>query len=177
MNLCMHSLSKIVYIILLGLGQKLYASHPTEFQLNWKQGGTAILVRLYELSPKHGLKPSQTGIVDQKVSRLLQHELKDGKVAVWPGQKQALLLVIENPSEYEFRFSVAPHSTHPESDTLDFKFFCLCNGHVYKIPSGKTWYRLLEIKGDKTLTAKKIELTHTIIEVSKEPPRELLHEH
>lgn len=144
-----------------------FAGSRTMFNVEWVTSGLPIKVHLYMLKNNHGLRDSQTGIVDEQIKSLMTLEIDSSKVPLWTSQEQPLLIVIENTSNKPVDFSVAPHHTVPMEEAMNFKFFCLCNGHVYNIPSKGMWYRHMKLKADATLSAKDIHLKHVIFAAKK----------
>lgn len=146
----------------ISMGMSEASGTRTLFNLEWDTSGLPIKVHLYMLKKNHGLADSQTGIVNDKIKSLMTLEIDSSTVPLWTSQEQPLLIVIENTSDKPIDFSVAPHHTMPSEEAMNFKFFCLCNGHVYHIPARGSWYRQMKLKADSSLSAKEIHLRHVI---------------
>lgn len=139
----------------------------TVFSLEWDYSNLPIHVHMYLLPKGNGLRDSQTGVLTDKIKALMTNEITDSKVRMWSHQQKDILLVIDNLADHALNFSVAPHHTAPVDESMNFKFFCLCNGHVYHIPAKGRWYRQMKLKADDTLSAKDVTLRHVIYEAKK----------
>lgn len=137
------------------------------FSLEWDSAGLPIKVKTYLVPKGSDIRDNETGVMTEKIRALLKEEIPGGKVRMWDKQQKAILLVIENLSDKDVDFSVAPHHTAPVEESMNFKFFCLCNGHIYHIPAKGTWYRQMKLKSDEGLSAKDVILRHTIYAAKK----------
>lgn len=79
------------------------------------------------------------------------------------GETRRAVLVYRNPSDKTVRFFAAPHNAEPPRVSLGFKFKCLCTNHVYEVPPGKTWYRVVELKAEPGAKGGKLEVRHHLV--------------
>lgn len=162
----MPSISKIILLFLLII-PKFALAESQKIQLEWAYKDLPVKFRLFEAATNRKYKIGEMGYI-KKIDELpALREIKDHAFNVNVGGRTLLYLTAENTTDSEISFAVAPHETNPVEFSLGFIFRCLCNGHVYKIPPGQTWYRLMELKSTGTQkTADTIHLKHTAFAVT-----------
>ena len=134
----------------------------------WTYEGVPAGIRLFEL--KSGSWPVwQTEVVARLEQAPLGAEVPGSTVLLLPGQTKRIALVYENAGRGTIDFFAAPHSITPGRDALGFKFRCLCTNHVYKIPPGHWWYRVVELRLDREFAGARLEVSHELVAV--EPAR------
>ena len=83
-----------------------------------------------------------------------------------PGEALRAVLVYHNKSAKTVRFFAAPHAATPSSATLGFKFKCLCTNHVYEVPPGRFWYRVVELRLAREYEGRRLEIRHNLVAVT-----------
>lgn len=96
-------------------------------------------------------------------------ELAGGKVSLRPGESRRLLLVYHNPGKTAVKFFASPHHVHPDESSLGFEFACLCMNHVYTVPPGGWWWRVVELKLEKDFAAAALEVKHVLLAPALKP--------
>lgn len=141
----------------------------TEYKLEWDYEGLPFEVRTARAPISELRRVAEMGIVDDKIHLPIQGQMPDGKVILNGGESAVVYLFIKNTGKKTIRFSVAPHSTHPGASALGFSFNCLCNGHIYEVPPGKIWYRIMELRNHKSgnSSSEPVTLMHHIFKVDK----------
>lgn len=79
------------------------------------------------------------------------------------GETRRAVLVYHNATDKPVRFFAAPHSAAPARVSLGFKFKCLCVNHVYAVPPGQWWYRVVELRAEPGAKGGRLELTHQLV--------------
>lgn len=162
---------KYFAIVLIFIGEWAHAS--SLFQLQFKNTGNLdFIYSIYELPPNMSGKVGAMGSL-QKVTELGTIKiLKDGSIELNSNEDKILALVVEAKKTREVDFYVSPHSNNQPQYDLDFRFNCLCYGHVYHLEKGKSWFRILKLstKNLESKIKKKnevIQLSHDFIEIEK----------
>lgn len=154
-------------LLLLGFTVKAGPRVPTEYKLEWDYDGLPFEVRTARAPGGEVSRVSETGVVSDQVKLPILSQMPDGKVKIADGESAIIYLFVKNNGKKKIRFSVAPHSTHPGASALGFSFNCLCNGHIYEVPPGKIWYRIMELKAHGTGSKESVQLMHHIFKVNK----------
>ena len=81
-------------------------------------------------------------------------------------EEKSFLLVMKNSTGDDKYFFAVPHLALPAEGAGGIFFECLCNSSVYKIPPGKTWYRVVRLQMEKRLFPAPVALVHSIVGVS-----------
>lgn len=140
-----------------------------QFQLEWVYKNVPLHIQVGEASDSVADKVATTGVVDDLKGLSLVNPIDDAVFTVEERTSKYMYLFAKNNTDHEIVFSVAPHETNPVEYSLGFAFHCLCNGHVYRVPPGKYWYRIVELhNGGIQKTSDVIHLKHTVFAV-KEP--------
>ncbi|MCP5467718.1 MAG: hypothetical protein H7A32_00425 [Deltaproteobacteria bacterium] len=102
----------------------------------------------------------------KKLSEIpLGKEIQNSTLYLETNKSKRFILVMKNNSSKTLHFFAAPHELSPPELSLGFKFKCLCLNHVYKIPPGEYWYRVVEIHLDDNFKNKEVNVTHDLIKV------------
>lgn len=91
--------------------------------------------------------------------------IENSDIRVKPGMNRMFYLVYRNPGSKTEAFFAAPHSISPPEVSLGFKFHCLCINHVYKVPPGYEWIRLVRADLDKEFSGSELTATHILVSV------------
>jgi hypothetical protein len=159
---------KINFFIFMILALSFGAAHAkTKVKLEWDIGKLPFEVKTAMGPSSISNRVAEHGVYNAKLSLPVSKKLDDGTFEVGSGEKVVLYLLIKNKGSKPIKFSVAPHSTHPGASALGFVFNCLCNGHVYEVPPGAIWYRIMNLNTTEFLDKEDITLKHTIFEVKK----------
>lgn len=153
-----------VVLIVIATQRRVYAG---QFELLWDVGKLPFEVKIVEGMPTLKSRVSETGIVTPKTELLILKHLPEQKVEVPRNSESYIYLLIKNKGTKTYKFSVAPHSTHPGESSIGFHFECLCNGHVYTVKKGEVWYRILALKNSVNSDERLVTLKHNIFQVKK----------
>jgi hypothetical protein len=126
-----------------------------------------VSMTIHEPAAGRAFKLWEMGVGD-KAAMPVAGPISESLLRMNPGSKKAFVLVFHNPSDQPVYFFAAPHVADPPEYSLGFKFKCLCVNHVYEVPPGKYWYRVVEMRLAPKFTGKSLEVRHTLIGVSKE---------
>ncbi len=154
-------------LILLFVRQALAA----EVDVSFKTKDFPLAVKLYEPNAEKSKKVSETKVIDSKASLPITKEIR-GAFNILGGESKSLVMVIENTTGKDMYFFVAPHTMHPDHASAGFYFECLCNHSVYKLPAGKTWYRVLRLNLVKDSRVKFFKVEHQIIGLAENVVKE-----
>lgn len=159
---------KISTLILLLFARQTLAA---EVDVSFKAKDFPLAVKLYEPNAEKSKKISETKVIDNKSSLPVTTEIH-GAFKILAGESKSLVMVIENTTNKDMYFFVAPHTMHPDHASAGFYFECLCNHSVYKLPAGKTWYRVLRLNLIKDSHAKTFKVEHQIIGLAENVVKE-----
>lgn len=138
----------------------------TDFQLLWDFGKLPFDLRIVRINGR--MQVGEIGIAKPDQQFPQPTPLVDGHVKVALKTEALLVLFLRNTSSKKIRFAVAPHSTTPGESALGFAFTCLCNGHIYEVGPGETWYRVMKLAYRNSQPAASIVLKHVIFEVTND---------
>jgi hypothetical protein len=140
---------------------------PVPVRVEWTYDGIPPGMKLYELKP--GDWPIwKTETVDSVSDAPVTKEVPASTLLLRPGQSRTVALFYTNLSGRTVHFFAAPHHIEPEGDSLGFKFKCLCTNHVYAVPPGHSWYRVVELKLAKGFVGDHLDIRHRLIAVGEE---------
>lgn len=159
--------SIILAVSTLALSSMAQAQAVTEYEVVWDFPALPFEVSTLQLQLTEKLRVAEFGELLKETRLPIQKKLTDGKFMLRAGEQAILAIVVKNLGNKEVRFSVAPHSTQPGASALGFHFNCLCNGHVYIVPAGKTWYRIMSLQSLPSESSEHVLLRHKIYVVKK----------
>ena len=87
---------------------------------------------------------------------------------------RSFVLAVQNNSSSDKYFFAAPHTLSPVETSLGVMFECLCNHHVYKIPSHQWWFRIARLKMDKSQYPKNKKVIHVVHDIVEVPEQKAL---
>jgi hypothetical protein len=141
-------------------------------KLKFDYQDTKLRVQLYDVKSEYTFSVSKTALAKSLNETPAAGPLKDELSFTPDDDAKTFLMVVSNTSKIARYFFASPHTLHPGHASLGLLFECLCNHHVYKVPAGMIWYRIVRLKADfKKIPAGKkgtIQLTHAFVEVPEE---------
>lgn len=156
----------VLAFALSALTHSVWAEQAVKIHVTWKYKGFPASVSLYELKGKPVLWETQS--VASLASAPVAQPIADSVLTLTPGQRKRFVLVVQNPGVQPLFFFAAPHTVHPEEDTLGFKFKCLCINHAYTINPKETWYRVVEFRLSRDFVGNELTISHTIIGIDSQ---------
>lgn len=141
--------------------------------IKWSYQKVDGVMKIYEPTAARPLTLWEMGngkaLADLPVSK----EIASSRVQIPIGGKKQFVLVMKNDSAKTTYFFAAPHHMDPPEFSLGFKFKCLCVNHVFKIPPGEFWYRVVELHLDENYGGgEAITITHNLIGVAADRMQE-----
>lgn len=155
--------SKLIAFLVLVFSNACFGA---EYEMLWDHDGLNIDISMARAPSGVATRVAEFGVLTPNISLPTIRKLAENKVELRAKEEGIVYLFIKNNESKTLRFSVAPHGTHPAESALGFHFNCLCNGHIYEVPSGKTWYRIMQIKVS-TDSKGPVILRHKIFRVKK----------
>lgn len=95
-------------------------------------------------------------------------EISSKPVKIRKGSQKCIAYSVENKSDKDIYFYVAPHETIPSENSLGNKLFCICNGRVYRVPPNSTWIRVGQLNIEKNSFGNELTFRHRIIGLTPE---------
>lgn len=130
--------------------------------LQWAYDGMPPGMEVWELTPgQHELWKTEAVPEFPQVPALSRFE--SAVVPVPARSSRRVALVYHNTSGSPLRFFAAPHHVEPLQGSLGFKFKCLCTNHVYTVPPGYWWYRIVEIRLAPEFSGDRMEVEHHLV--------------
>ena len=144
---------------------KPVAAQEALLHIRWEYKNLPGKMELYEALPgdKNGLWFMQ--LLRPGEPRPYGKRIENADIRVKPGMNRKFYLVYKNPGSKTEAFFAAPHSISPPEISLGFKFHCLCINHVYKVPPGYEWIRLVQADLDKQFSGNELTATHVLVSV------------
>lgn len=140
------------------------AAEPAEVVVSWAHEGLPEGMTLCELKP--GDWPLwQTGTVERVEESPAGSPVPASTVRLRPGETLRAALLYTNRTSRTLRFFAAPHHVEPARASLGFKFKCLCTNHVYEVPPGRSWYRVVELRLARGFSGRRLEIKHHLVAV------------
>lgn len=118
-----------------------------------------------------------TNSVANLVAAPVGEKIETSSFELTPGQRKRFVLIVKNPTDKPKHFFAAPHTVHPEEESLGFKFKCLCINHAYTINAKEIWYRVVDFRLSQKFVGKELTITHTIIGIDSKRAASFLQEH
>lgn len=132
--------------------------------------GSTLKMELYNVTDELLFSVSKTGVTRNPDKLPITSPLKDVFDLDKNGEK-TFVMIVRNHTDKPKYFTAVPHTVSPPEASIGVIFECLCNHHVYEIPPGTTWYRVVHIELPKDQeeaikNIKEITLIHQFIEIS-----------
>lgn len=139
---------------------------PINIQISWDYKKIPAEMKIFELGTKPvNLWQMGTGKTLQELP--ISSEINQSTLILMPGMKKTFALVYHNTTDKPLRFFAAPHQAMPVEHSLGFKFHCLCINHIYDVPPGEYWYRVVEFHLAKEFVGGNFNVTHTLVPVEE----------
>lgn len=149
----------------------LLAAAFVALTVDWDYGGVPPGMALYELTP--GARKTWTTEVYPSVEKApVAKKIPASTVNIAPGETRQVALVYSNAGKNTVRFFAAPHSVTPARAALGFKFLCLCTSHVYEVPPGGVWTRVVELRVAKDFVGDRLTVVHQLLAVDEKTARD-----
>lgn len=129
--------------------------------LSWAYDGVPGVMTVHEAAGDEPLW--ETGTVNSLKAVPAGAVFPGQTVTLRAGETRRAVLVYRNPSDKTVRFFAAPHNAEPPRVSLGFKFKCLCVNHVYEVPPGKTWYRVVELRAEPGVKGGRLDVRHHLV--------------
>lgn len=152
--------------LLLAAAASAAPPEPVALKIGWDYGGVPPGMELRELKPGDW-KTWTTGVAASAGETPAALVVPDSTVRLRPGETRKVLLFYRNPTKAPVRFFAAPHSVTPAQAALGFKFLCLCTNHVYVVPPGGAWYRVVELRVARDFVGERLEVVHQLLAVDE----------
>jgi hypothetical protein len=152
-----------------------WAEPNVKINVKWLYKDFSSPVNIYEAKGRPILW--QTGSVASLAKAPVGEQIAASSFEMLPGQKKRFVLIAQNSTDKPQYFFAAPHTVHPEEESLGFKFKCLCINHAYTINPKETWYRVVEFRLSPQFVGKELTITHTIIGIDAKRAASFSQEH
>lgn len=149
------------FFLALLLSSQLQAGTVT-LKIRWQYKDLPPGMELFEKRPEDTRALWDTRILAANEPRPYGRKIEGSNLTMQTGTKRMFYLVYRNTTKAPLAFFAAPHHVHPPELSLGFKFHCLCINHVYQVPPGYEWIRLVEIDLDRDFTPGELEITHLL---------------
>lgn len=162
-------------LILAALACPAWAAPVVKVNIEWRYKDFTGPVLIYEVKGQPPLW--YTNSVANLAAAPVGERIASSSFQISPGQKKRFVLIVQNPSDKPHYFFAAPHTVHPEEESLGFKFKCLCINHAYTINPKETWYRVVDFRLSQQFIGKELTITHTIIGIDSKRAASFSQEH
>ncbi len=156
-------------------GQSVYAGQSAvapqlTVDLVWEYQGLAPNMRLYSVDPARSARLWETRSV-RRFSQIPVSTRIKGPLLLRKGSAVNFVLVYHNRSKKPVYFFAAPHRMTPAAFTLGFHFRCLCVNHVFAVPAGHYWYRVVRVAVSRHMAGDRLRVVHSLVAVDAERRR------
>jgi hypothetical protein len=135
----------------------------TTFKLNWDYRYFPVKIQVYDLKNPKIAKVGGMGRLNSIANSFLASPVATDKLFVPNNDRYTFALVVENTTSKKLYFHVVPHELTPEEYSLGAKFNCLCYGHIYSVPPGKVWYRIVSLQNSTPQLGTDFNVRHKVI--------------
>ncbi len=135
--------------------------------IRWEYQGLAPRMRLYTADPARRIRLWETRSV-RTLAQTPAWRRVDGPVSIKKGSARNFVLVYHNPTNKPVYFFSAPHRMTPAEFTLGFRFRCLCVNHVFEVPAGYYWYRVVRILASRHMRGERLQVVHKLVAVDRQ---------
>lgn len=154
----------LILAFLLAAAPAAAATKAVRLRILWSYDGVPEGMALYALKP--GDWPTwRTEVVASTAQAPVAREIPGAAVSLGRGATMKAALVYVNRTGRPVRFFAAPHSVSPARAALGFKFLCLCTNHVYTVPPGASWYRVVELRVARDFAGESLDVAHQLVAV------------
>lgn len=136
----------------------------------WENRRVAGAMKLYEVDAKRRYEVWEMGNRAKLENLPVADEIPDGRLSLSRGGKRTFVLVMKNDTPQAIHFFAAPHVVNPPEYALGFKFKCLCVNHVFHVPPGHYWYRIVQLQLAPEFVGDHLDIQHTLIPVAADQP-------
>jgi len=162
-------------LLLTALACQVWAAPEVKVNIEWRYKDFAGPVSIYEVKGQPPLW--YTNSVANLGAAPVGKRIETSSFQMSPGQKKRFVLIVQNPTDKLLHFFAAPHTVHPEEESLGFKFKCLCINHAYTINPKETWFRVVDFRLSQQFVGKELTITHTIIGIDSKRAASFTQEH
>lgn len=149
------------------------APQSVNADIKWSYQKVTGAMKIYEPTAARPLTLWEMGNGKTLADLPVAKEIANARVQIPIGGKKQFILVMKNDTTKVAYFFAAPHAMDPPEYSLGFKFKCLCVNHVFKIPPGEFWYRVVELHLDENYGGgEAITITHNLIGVAEDRMQE-----
>lgn len=136
---------------------------PVAIRLQWDYKGIEPEMSVYEAADDPRLEIWNMGVRKSLAELPVKKRIEDSVVRARPGEDKIFVLVYRNVRDKPVRFFAAPHRLSPEEASLGFDFACLCMNHIYTVPKGYYWYRVVKLSLDDDFKGRSLDVRHTLV--------------
>lgn len=137
-------------------------------KIQWDYKNVPLRIELYEPATERPVQLWDTGSVAAPQEAPVSIPIHNGEFIQRPGGNKTFVLTMKNPGTKPVHFFAAPHHVDPQEHSLGFHFNCLCVNHVFTVPPGHTWYRVVRLQMHKDFRGETLAIRHTLIGAGEE---------
>lgn len=137
----------------------------TQFSIDWNYEKFPLKVEMYEIKDPGKYSSQSMGRFKSKSNAILANKITGNLIFVPDEDIYRFALVIENTTKKAIYFYVVPHEITPAEYSLGAKFVCLCLGHIYSVPPGEIWYRIVSLQNLTPKLGNDFKIRHRVVGV------------
>lgn len=136
---------------------------PLEIHVRWEvDEAFPATITIHEPPPAQALYEMHTYATGEPA--VVGEEIAGGVMWADYSEPRRFIARLQNQSDEDVRFWVAPHLPIPHVSEQGLMMFCLCTGEVYAVPAGGTWTRVMEFGvTPRAALEGPVALTHVIV--------------
>ncbi|MFP5519246.1 MAG: hypothetical protein ACLGGX_05040 [Bdellovibrionia bacterium] len=125
-----------------------------------------LTIKAYEFNKGKRGVAGRWRVTSDLASLPLGSEITGKPYKIKKGVDRLFMMVVENNTDQDHYFYAAPHDTNPSENSIGNKLFCLCYGHVFKVPAKSYWSRVGQLSIHSHSLGSKITFQHRVIGIS-----------
>ncbi len=137
----------------------------TSVQIAWDYDKLSTKIELYELAAARPTEVWETGHARTLGDLPVGAKIAGDRFELEARSAKTFVLVMHNPGKTPVAFFAAPHVVHPAEHSLGFKFQCLCINHVFVVPPGEYWYRVVKLLLYSGFRGDALSVRHSVVGV------------
>lgn len=144
-------------------GAAAVARPDASIELRWRYKDLPEGMEIRELKAQAEPPLWEMGVADSLEQAPAGPAIAGQVLKIRPGSERLFLLVFSNKTKKDLHFFAAPHQSAPAEHSLGTQFWCLCLDHVYTVPAGKIWWRVVKLAVRPSFEGKPLSITHDLV--------------
>lgn len=135
------------------------------FKFKWDYQDFPVKLELFSLQNPKFARVGMMGKLKSKVNDFLASQISSEEMYVPEGDLVKFAIVVHNTTAKKIYFHLVPHEITPPEYSLGAKFICMCFGHIYSVPPGQYFYRIVSLQNVTPQVGREFTIRHKVIAI------------